>query len=355
MAKILIKNGRVWDGERFFCADVLTDGQKIASIAPNIDEAHDYLYDASGKIVSAGLVDVHVHMRATPTDRYGIQAEMSCFPFGVTAAADAGREDGEGAVFDSFMLKNLIFVTVAIENNRAMIERAELNIARFGDRVVGVKVYFDTGESDVRDVEPLRDICAFAKERGLRVMVHCAGSPCPMSEILDVLNEGDILTHVFHGGVNNAADDDFESLKKAKSRGVVIDAGFAGHVHTDFDIFKRATESGFVPNTLSTDVTKLSAFVRGGRYGMTLCMSLARLAGMSEEDIFRCVTSNAARVLGKEKEWGSLRVGGAADIAVLEYTSEGFDLTDKYGNRVRSDNGYRCRLTLSDGQIVYRD
>ena len=355
MAKILIKNGRVWDGERFFFADVLTDGQKITSIAPNIDAAYDYLYNAEGKIVSAGLVDAHVHMRATPTDKYGIQAEMSCFPFGVTAAADAGREDGEKAIFDSFMLKNLIFVTVAIENNRAMIERAERNIARFGDRAVGVKVYFDTGESDVRDVEPLRDICAFAKERGLRVMVHCAGSPCPMSEILDTLNEGDILTHVFHGGMNTSAEDDFASVKAAQERGVIIDAGFAGHVHTDFAIFEKAIKSGFVPNTLSTDITKLSAFVRGGRYGMTLCMSLAGLAGMSEEDIFRCVTSNAARALGRSDEWGSLKVGGAADIAVLEYTSEGFDLTDKYGNHVKSDNGYRCTFTVSDGQIVYRD
>lgn len=355
MAKILIKNGRVWDGERFFYADVLTDGQKIAKIEPEIEEPCDYRYDATGKTVSAGLVDTHVHMRATPTDRFGIQAEMSCFPFGVTAAADAGREDGEKEIFDSFMLKNLVFVTVAIENNEAMLERAQKHIERFGDRAVGVKVYFDVSESEVRDITPLKNICAFAKARGLRVMVHCAGSPCPMADILATLNEGDILTHVFHGGVNTSAEDDFASVKAAQARGVIIDAGFAGYVHTDFEIFTKAIKSGFVPNTLSTDITKLSAFVRGGRYGMTMCMSLARLAGMSEEDIFRCVTSNAARALGQSDEWGSLKVGGAADIAVLEYTSEGFDLTDKYGNRVKSDNGYRCTFTVSDGQIVYRD
>jgi dihydroorotase-like cyclic amidohydrolase len=48
MAKILIKNGRVWDGERFFYADVLTNGAKIAQIAPDLSEKADFIYDACG-------------------------------------------------------------------------------------------------------------------------------------------------------------------------------------------------------------------------------------------------------------------------------------------------------------------
>ena len=35
MAKILIKNGKVWDGERFCFADVLTENEKISKIANN--------------------------------------------------------------------------------------------------------------------------------------------------------------------------------------------------------------------------------------------------------------------------------------------------------------------------------
>ena len=49
MGKILIKNGRVWDGERFFDADVLTDGEQIAQIRPNITEPAEFVYDAKGK------------------------------------------------------------------------------------------------------------------------------------------------------------------------------------------------------------------------------------------------------------------------------------------------------------------
>jgi len=33
---------------------------------------------------------------------------------------------------------------------------------------------------------------------------------------------------------------------------------------------------------------------------------------------------------------------------------EGFSLTDKVRNHNKSDKGYRCVLTISDGQVVYR-
>ena len=88
---------------------------------------------------------------------------------------------------------------------------------------------------------------------------------------------------------------------------------------------------------------------------MTMCMNIARTVGMQEEDIFRAVTSNPAKALGKSDEWGYLQIGRIADIAVLDYTDEGFDLTDKAGNHIESQKGYRCVLTVSDGQVVYRN
>ena len=355
MARILIKNGRVWDGDSFFFADILTDGELISKIEPTITDEADHIYDATNKIVSAGLVDSHVHMRVHPSDKFAIQAEMSCFPFGVTAAADAGRTSGDMAILNSFMLKNVIFVNAHIHNNQTDFEHLEEALARFGDKAVGIKVYFDTNASEVTDITPLEQICSFSKIRGLRVMVHCSNSPTSMSEILNTLNEGDILTHAFHGGSNNAAEDNFASMRAAQARGVIIDVGFAGHIHTDFEILGRAIKSGIPPNTISTDITKFSAYTRGGRYGMTMCMNIARTLGMQEEDIFRAVTSNPAKALGKESEWGYLRVGRIADIAVLDYTDEGFDLTDKAGNHIKSPKGYRCVLTVSDGQVVYRN
>lgn len=355
MEKILIKNGRVWDGESFSCADVLTEGAKVAKIESHISGEADFIYDAAGKIVSVGLVDAHVHMRGVSCEKFGTQAEMSCFPFGVTAAADAGGEYGDKRLLDSFMLKSVVFAGTGFKNNRADLIKTEEALARYGDRTVGVKVYFDTTQSDVRDTAPLREVCEFAHARGLRVMVHCSNSPVRMVEIIETLEEGDILTHAFHGGENNAAEDNFESIRSAKKRGVIIDAGFAGYLHIDFDLFRQAVENNALPDVISTDITRLSAYTRGGRYGMTLCLNIAKTLGMCEEDIFRAVTSKTAKALGKEGEWGYLKIGRAADIAVFDYTDEGFDLTDKSGNHIYNTEGYRCVLTVSDGQIVYRN
>lgn len=354
MGTILIKGGEVWDGERFLFADVLVRDGKVKALAPDVTAPADFVYDACGRIVSAGFVDAHVHLRGISSTEFDMPAEATCFPFGVTAAADASGVHGDRALLDSLMLKTAVFVCANFQNNRADFSKAEEMLKRYGDRAVGIKVYFDTTVSEVSDVTPLQAVCAFARDKGLRVMVHCSHSPVPMEQILQTLGKGDILTHAFHGGENNASEDAFASMKAAQARGVIIDAGFAGHVHTDFAVFAKALQSGILPDLISTDVTRYSAYTRGGRYGMTMCINLAKACGMKREDILRAITSNPARALGKSAEWGHLRVGGCADIAVLEAGDEGFDLTDAAGNRVASSHGYRCVLTLSDGQTVYR-
>ena len=68
----------------------------------------------------------------------------------------------------------------------------------------------------------------------------------------------------------------------------------------------------------------------------------------------RLYIKNRLEHLEKENEWGSIKVGRIADIAVFDYTDEGFDLTDNAGNSLKSDMGYRCILTVCDGQIVFK-
>ena len=355
MSKILIKNGKVWDGERFYFADVLTDNEKISKIADKIDEAAEFEYDASGKIVSAGLVDIHVHMKGLASEKFGIEPNMSSFPFGVTAVNDAGSAYGDRALLDSFAVKNTVFVGVDVRDNHANFTVTEKLLKKYGDKAIGVKVYFDTTLTEVSDISPLKEVCDYARFKRLKVMVHCSYSPTSMAEIVDTLSAGDILTHIYHGGDNSCTDKEFEAFKIAKNKGVVLDTGFAGYVHTDFENFKKAIKCGFLPDTISTDITRLSAYTRGGRYGMTMCMSMAKAVDVCEEDIFKSVTSSPAKALDKENEWGYLKVGKSADIAVFDYIDEAFDLTDKAGNRFKNNMGYRCVLTVSDGQIVYRN
>ncbi len=61
--KTLIKNARIIDGSgaKEFTSDLLIDGDKIADIAPKIMANDCEVIDATGKIVSAGLIDAHSH------------------------------------------------------------------------------------------------------------------------------------------------------------------------------------------------------------------------------------------------------------------------------------------------------
>ncbi|MBQ8894791.1 MAG: amidohydrolase family protein [Clostridia bacterium] len=349
MEKILIKNGRLWDGKRFIYTDLLTEGEKIACIEPEVRAEASYIYDAAGKTVLPGMVDLHAHLKGISSDRYGIQAEMASLPFGVTAVNDGGAVQGDRALAEGLGVKNTVFVSVGIQNNCADLAAAERLLLRYGERAVGLKVYFDTEVSEVRDLAPLREVVAYAAGHGLKVMVHCSHSPTPMAEIVEALSPGDILTHVYHGGIHSCGEQDHAALRFAREKGVVLDAGFAGHVHTDPAVLRAAFDAGFYPDTLSTDITRLSVYRRGGRYGLPLCMSVARSCGMEEQAIFRAVTSAPAAILG-QPQWGILQVGNAADVAVLEEGKEAFSLGSLQGEK-----SYRCVLTVLDGQVVYRD
>ena len=131
MAGILIKNGRVWNGEAFLYADVLIDGRLVAKIAPKIRDEANFVLDAEGMIVSPGLVDAHTHLRGVSCDKYGTQAEISCFPFGVTAAADGAASKGDKKLLESFMLKTVAFAGAEIKDNRADFSNTERIIMLF--------------------------------------------------------------------------------------------------------------------------------------------------------------------------------------------------------------------------------
>ena len=63
--KTLIKNGRVVDPSQNLDAvmDILVEDGKIKTLGTGITEAADEVFDATGLVVTPGLIDVHTHMR----------------------------------------------------------------------------------------------------------------------------------------------------------------------------------------------------------------------------------------------------------------------------------------------------
>lgn len=65
MNNLLIRSGRVIDPANDFdgVADVLIVDGKIAAVAPDIKSSAQIEFDATGKLVVPGLIDMHVHLR----------------------------------------------------------------------------------------------------------------------------------------------------------------------------------------------------------------------------------------------------------------------------------------------------
>jgi dihydroorotase len=63
--KLLIRNGRVIDpaSGRDGTADVLVADGRIQAVGENLDAAGATVYDATGRIVAPGFIDMHVHLR----------------------------------------------------------------------------------------------------------------------------------------------------------------------------------------------------------------------------------------------------------------------------------------------------
>lgn len=351
----IIKNGRIWDGTAFLptLQDIAILDGKIEKIGNSLNGA-PICFDVKGAIVSCGLVDIHTHIKGCGNEYFGMPAETVCFPFGVTTAVEAWADRDGSAILENMLLDTRVFVGVGIVDNHADFTLAETLLPAYQHRAIGLKLCFDKSNPAVIDETPLRETCSYAKERGWKVLVHSTGTPVSMRRIFEILNEGDICTHVFHGGEHSVLEDCCECMVFAREKGVVLDNGMAGGVHTDFSVAKYAIKKGILPDTISTDITKVSAFTRGGNYGMTLCMSIMRSLGMQESDIFRAVTSTPAKVIGETGELGYLQVGGSADISVMRYQNAPFEIYDKQGNCVKDERAYVNLLTLKNGLPVFR-
>ena len=350
----IVKNARIWDGNAYVSGDLSVSGNKIVGMGESVALDNAEIIDACGKLITPGLIDIHTHIKNISNNTFGNDASLCTIPFGVTAAVDGGACKGNSEYLDTLIIDSAVFVAVDVKDDELCLENVEERVARYKDYFAGIKIYLDTSSPNVKTINVLKKACAYADEKGYRIMVHTTGTPAPMTEVVDILRVGDILTHAYHGGQNNSLDEDFAAIFNAKEKGVVVDAGMACHVHTDFNVLKKAIEKGALPDTISTDVTRLSSYARGGIYGLTMCMGICRHLGMKEEDILRCVTTNAARVMNRP-DWGVLKVGGDATFAILDTNSkEAFSVTDKAGNHFEGDVGYKCVLTAIKGEIVYR-
>lgn len=379
MYQILIKNGEVIDPANKIRGvfDVAVKDGKIFDVAKNIEAAATSVIDASGCVVTPGLIDHHAHI--WPLAKIGLPAEAVCFGSGVTTVVDAGSTG-----CDTFA-KNVPFIKQSKLTVKAYINVCSIGLdslpaemenvnpknfdegkireifEEYGENLLGLKLR--TSKEVVKDLgyEPLRKTVELAGKLGLSVMIHCTNPPGEMSELLSYLRPGDVLTHMYMNKGSTILDNGHvsEAALKARERGVIFEAADA-RAHFSFEVSEPAIAENFYPDILATDLTKLSMYLRPTAFSMANQLSKYSMLRISEEKLFELCTINPAKHMKISDRAGSLTKNFPADIAVFKKE----ECSVQFGDRPYSDNTgkirsgnfvYRPLLTVKTGDIVFRD
>jgi len=381
MSSILIKNGRVIDPSQQVdrVADLLIEDGKIVGF--DIDQKdHDTIIDASGKIVSPGLVDMHVHLREPGSEedetvRTGTSAALAGGFTSVACMPNTNPPiDTQGSVEfihgQAARANNCnVFVVAAISQGREGKELAEI-----GQLVEAGAVAFSDDGSPVSDHGLMRRALQYClmfdktvlshaevleltgggvMHAGVTAMLLGLGGIPPAAE--DVMTARDIALaeatggrlHMMHVSTGGSVD----AVRRAKQRGVRVTAEVTPHHFSLIDESLRSFDSNFKMNPPLRGQGHVTGCIDGlidgtidiiasdhaphakekkmqeldrapfGIVGLetSLALVITKLIEPGHLDwsgALEKMTINPARVLGIDR--GTLEIGAAADVTIID-------------------------------------
>ncbi len=335
------------------------------------DDAREVI-DASGCVVTPGLIDLHVHVFAG-VSHYGIEPDPTCLARGATTVVDAGSAGADifpgfrKYVIDVSETRILAHMNISSQGmlteeigefeipEYADVDKACRMIERHRDIVLGVKVRLtrNTIVSERSGMIPLHRAREAADAAGLSIMVHPQDAWCSsIDDILGVMKGGDILTHCFHDYPCGVLDEEGrvrESVLEAIERGVVFDVGH-GAGSFSWKIVEKALSQDVLPTTISSDLHIYN--VNGPVYDLASVVTKFLHLGLSIEDSISRVTSVPSAIIGMEGEVGTLAKGAFGDAVVFELREGDFRLEDSTGE-VRMGKRNLVPVTVVKGGRVY--
>jgi dihydroorotase len=315
---------------------------------------------ATGKLAVPGLIDLHAHVFPYGS-AIGIPADELVANQSTTTLVSAGDAGANTiAAFRRFIVpatRARLYAFVHIANHGlsgfpipelynidfAQVHAAARAIAENADIVIGAKVRMSENVIAKHGLEPLkRTILACERSgTGAKVMCHIGGVETPelMSQILDALRAGDVLTHAYSGAPNiggrftNIVQDGklLPAAVEAKKRGVVFDVGHGGGSF-DYTVAEAAIAGGAGPDVISSDIHVFSGNSPGMPY-LTWVMSKFMNLGYTLEQVVTMATATPAKVINKMPKSGTLQVGAPADVSLLEVVEGPVGFVDTRDNK----------------------
>ena len=359
---LVIKGGEVLDPSQSLRGrrDIGIRYGIIEALEPEIPAPRGLrVLDASGKLVTPGLVDLHTHVYpygsaiGIPADELVVhQCTTTC-----VSAGDAGANNF--AAFRRFIVAQTrtrlcAFIHIA-NSGLASFPVAELTnidvadvsaaakaIAENGDIVIGAKVRMSENVIAKNGIEPLKRAIAACEQAGTggRVMVHIGGveTRALMSQILDLMRPGDVLTHAYSGAPNLSGDftnivEDGSLLPAAlaaKQRGIIFDVGHGGGSF-DYTVAEVAIAQGCTPDTISSDIHVFSGNTPGMPY-LTWVMSKFLGLGFTLDQVIAMATINPAKIINRLPKLGTLELGAPGDVAIMDLVEGPVTFVDTRNN-----------------------
>lgn len=204
-------------------------------------------------------------------------------------------------------------------------------------------------------LEPLRLLRKIADDLGAYIVVHVTDSPGEVKDTLELLKEGDVFCHVFHGKGKTILDENGKILPEvweARQRGVLFDAAHGGNQFSN-KVALAALDQGFLPDFITSDIS-LKTMYRSPLYSMGMVLSKFLNMGIEMEQLIPKVTRVPACKLGLGHEIGGLKPGMCADVAVLKIIDKEVDFNDSHGVMLHGNKLIKTQMTIRDGVTVFR-
>jgi dihydroorotase len=382
--------------------DVAVRDGKIAAVQKDILPATaKETIDLRGRIVLPGMIDTHAHVYRYVSGRFGLDADLVGVHSGVTTLIDQGgpscmtlpgfkhfvantAKSRVYAFLSSYLVGGLeghlypnLYSPDCI-NIQATVDAAKANL----DIVRGIKGHAEIGGFARWGIKVLQMSAEIGRKTDLPLYVHFGqlwGLPRSgangedadtiLERVIPELRPGDILAHPFTrhpGGFVNREGQVHEVIQAALARGLKVDVGHGSHF--SYRLARKALDAGIIPDTLGADMHGYNTYVPPppgtpaehaddeahpfagqAKFSLTQAMSSMLALGLTMEQVVPMVTTNAAKMIGKEDEIGSLRPGVVADVSVLSDQRGKFLLRDNEKNEVVAERLLQPLFCLREG------